>query len=1228
VITADRPDREFAVLSATRARKADQVCDCFEAALRSGQRPDIHDFLNHASEPSQTVLLRELIGLEVAYRRIGGDSPCLSEYRGRFPDRESSWLERAMEGSHDALDHTREADSRSYPDGAEFTPPTCPPGWAETTNPTALAGLRGRRLGRFELLERVGVGAFSSVWRAHDLQLDRVVAVKIPHPELIEAPRDLERIYREARTVAQLRHPGIVSVHEVLVYEGLPILVSDFVAGTTLCDLLAVRRLSQRESAGLVAKVAEALSYAHALGAIHRDIKPANIMLDDGSGGDPSANRIARENAGHEGKDEGPATVPARAPFLPSASVTPVVGEPRIVDFGLAFRDQDGAHLTQGGELVGTPAYMSPEQGEGGSISLNSRADVYSLGVVLYETLSGVLPFKGTRSEILRQLACDEPRRLRELDRTISRDLETICQKAMAKAPRDRYQTARELADDLKRFLDGETIRARPVGLGERAWRYARRRPAEAAVAVMVAVTVLALVGLGVGSRFHLSLRREYDRTDQARRAEARERRRAETYLYYNRMGLAEREYSANNIKRVERLLEDCPAQLRGWEWSYLRRQCHHELFTIHHESPDGQSRTVTSVVYSPDGRFLATSCRDGLVRLWDATNGDFVRMLGSHEQGAMAVAYHPDGTRIASSGLDGLVKVWDVASGRLLQSLRGHQGTVFCVAYSPDGSRLASGDGYPPWESARHLRTQGNVKVWDASKGLELFTLKGHSQNVMGVAFSPDGAQLATVSGGLLAVPQVASKPGELLIWDARTGKLIRNVSGHDAPLTAVAYSPDGKTIATASWDRTARLWDSETGARRSTLTGHRDWVCHVAFDPSGCRLGTAGADGAARIWDIASGRAILTYRGHTQNVTRVAFDPTRARIATASSDQTVKVWDSSVSREAFAWRGRGPIVRLAFFPDSRRLILGSNPEGSDGHIRPILSIVEPATGHVIEHMRDDAHRDDCINGVAVSPDGRLAAVSFADHKTEVRTTESGAIIHAIGLPGCEMQDAAFSPDGASLAVVGLAPIPSRGEGPDTDRSGGYLGLWDLQTGHARWARARAATGKIRGVDFSPDGQVIATADNDGSVTLWDAARGEMIRRLGGHRRLVTQVAFSPDGRRIASASWDQTAKVWDVATGRNVVTLRGHMRSVLCIGFNPDGSRLATGSEDQTVKIWDAATGEEVLTLRGHTGVVWSVTFSPNGRLLASAGTDGTVQVREAEPLHSNEAPIQPSD
>ena len=833
VSSDDQDDREFAALSAVKARHADQVCDCFEATWRTGQRPLIEDFLDDASEPSRTILLRELIALETAYRGLLGESPTLSEYRTRFPDRESGWLAVAMDRNV-AAEHMIPPSATT---AVKCGTVEASRGTLEWTDPDVIPAPQTRRLGKFELIERVGAGASGSVWRARDLQLRREVAVKIPHAELVDSPKDLERIYREARTVAQLRHPGIVSVHEVFVHDGLPILVSDFVVGMPLRDLLAARRLSHREAASLVNKVAEALAYAHSFGAIHRDIKPANIMID-------------RESAV---TDLGESCQELR--MLPP---TPdPVGEPRIVDFGLAFWGHDAIQLTQHGQLVGTPAYMSPEQADGNPRGLDGRADIYSLGVVLYEALTGALPFSGTRSEVLVKLANEEPRRLRQIDRTISRDLETICHKAMAKERHLRYATARELADDLKRYLDGETIRGRPVRLWERLWRNARRHPAEAAALLMLAVTALAVVGLAVGWRYHVQLRREYVRTDQARRAEEQARRHAQAFLYYNRMALAEREFSASNVDRVERLLEDCPPSLRGWEWSYLKRQCHHELFSIPHGSERKRSLTVTRVVFSPDGLYLVTACKDGAIRLWEASTGRLIRLIGRDEKAVFGLAYHPSGTRVAASGQDGLVKIWDVSTGTLVRSLQGHTGTVYCVAYSPDGQRLASGDGCPPWEHVDHLRTPGVVRVWEEATGRECLVLRGHTQNVMGVSFSPDGHRLATVCGGVLAVPLVIAKPGEMMIWDANDGSLIQSVRGQNGPLTSVAYSPDGETLATSSWDRTAVLWDANTGTRRSTLAAHQDWVCHVTFDNSGQRLATAGADGAVRLWDVASGRA-----------------------------------------------------------------------------------------------------------------------------------------------------------------------------------------------------------------------------------------------------------------------------------------------------------------------------------------------------------------------------------
>ena len=1165
--------------------RIDQICDGFETVWKSERRPSIEGFLEGTAGLGCQLLLRELVLLDVQYRRRKGEFPRVAEYRNRFPDLDESWLNAELTAG--LRDHAAAG-------GPGHSSESSTQNWS--AKPPFAGDYEPRTFGKFQILEQVGVGAFGTVWRAVDVRLNRIVALKIPHAHLRETSCDIARFYGEARAAAQLRHPGIVTVHEVTDLNGLPVLVCDFVAGTSLQYLLAKGRLGRRESVKLVAKVADALAYAHSMGAIHRDIKPANIMLD----------AVADSGAG----------------LVDAGSDWP--GEPRIVDFGLASLEQESIHLTQEGAIIGTPAYMSPEQavGRDSAHPIDHRTDIYSLGVVLYELLTGALPFAGTRSELLKKVIGSEPPSPRRLDRAIPRDLESICLKTIAKEPRHRYASARELADDLRCFLEGEPVRARPINLWQRVLRRAHRRPAEAALGLMGAVTLLAVFGLALGYRYHLRLEHEFRATDAARHTADQERKRAERFLYFHRMALAEREWSDNNIDRVERLLDDCPPPLREWEWHYLKGQCHHERLSMKHSPSATESYTVTCALFSPDGKAVASASRDGTIRLFDSATGRLIKLLGRHKHAAFSLAFHPEGRELASAGENGNIRIWDPRAGFLLRVLPTGTDTIYALSYSPDGRLLASGDGFPPYEEPSHMRGQGVVRIWDAATGQVLHTLRGHTQNVTGVDFSPDGRTLASVSGSWLTVPQTASKPGELFLWNTATFERIRKVTGHAGPLTGVRYHPGGNLIATSSWDRTIRLCDAATGDLRHTLAGHRDWVLHVAFSPDGGRIASSGADGAIKLWDSMSGRELWTLRGHNKNVTCVTFSPDGDRLASSSSDQTVRIWDATASPEAHTWRGAvGPIARITFFPDSHRLLVAGNIEDAPGRVRHCLTILDTAQGlrEATFYVADDSGRGRPIAGIAIRRDGRLVASASQSGRIEAWSVPEARSRFRHDEPTSRFEDVAFSPDGRWLAAAGQVDVrlPS-GEPapqPDTDSNGLVL-VFDLETGKVLWRAAGVSTGLIRDLAFSPDGQTLATANNSSAITIWDSQTGEIRRELRGHNRLVSYLAFSPDGAKLASASWDSTVVVWDLADSRAMTRLQGHMRSVLSVAFSPDGRRLATSSEDQTVRLWDVETGQEVLILRGHSDIVPTVAFSPDGNRLATAGADGIVLVREASP------------
>jgi len=1126
----------------------------FEQEWKKGTRPRIEQFLAELEESRWPFLLEELLRVERELLQRAGAEPDVEEYRRRFPN--SAAVIDAVFGQEPG--RSAAAGSR-LPVPDPTTTGLITPGGDTNGDREPAPGTHVRYFGDYELIEELGRGGMGVVYKARQISLNRPVALKMIRSAALASEDELRRFQNEAEAVATLDHPHIVPILEVGNHDGQRYFSMKLIGGSSLDKKLADYIANPRASARLLKQAAEAVHHAHQRGILHRDLKPANILLDE-----------------H--------------------------GEPYVTDFGLAKRVVGDSELTHSGAIVGTPAYMAPEQASGRRGAVTTSSDVYSLGAILYALLTGRAPFKGDSiDETLEQVRSASPAPPSKLNPRAPRDLEVICVKCLEKEPARRYASAEALDDDLGRYLAGEPIAARPIGVLERGWLWCRRNPRLAAAigttaAALVAVAVLSLLYADRQSEIakqktrlaEQQTRLANEQADNVRKQAAatqritrladdlakeganvkgslEEARRASQELrteknwseqlrYDAEINLAFRDYEGNNIalasRRLSELVPSRPGDgdHRGFEWHYLLAALHPEVRALNHGG------LVSSVVFSPDGRRIASGGWEKTVRIWDAATGRELETLRGHEDIVWAVAFSPDGRRLASASSDKTVRVWDAATGRELAAFHGHQDRVASVAFSPDGRRLASAS------------SDKTVRIWDAETGQEIRTLKGHAWWVISVVFSPDGRRLAS-----------ASHDKTVRIWDAATGSELLTLGGDEDVVWGVAFSPDGRRLASAGGDKTVRIWDAAAGRELVALRGHQDAVKFVAFSPDGRRLASASSDKTVRIWDAATGHELETVRGHVHPVSAVAFSPDGRRLASAG-DTTVRIWDAAIGHELVMLRGHAGAVRaVAFSPDGRRLA-----SGGDTTVR----IWDAATGAELAALR--GHQG-IVFSVAFSPDGRRLASAGTDRTVRIWDADLGRELMRFAGHEREVNFVAFSPDGRRLASA------------SRDKT---VRTWDTATGRALTV-FRGHQDQVTSVAFSPDGRRIASASWDKTVRIWDAATGDERAVLRGHENWAWAVAFSPDGRRVASASYDSTVRIWDAATGHELETLRGHLHAVLAVAFSPDGRRIASASYDKTVRIWDAATGRELTAFREHEdGVhpVSCVAFSPDGRRLAS--------------------------
>ncbi|MBA4066386.1 MAG: hypothetical protein C0501_22265 [Isosphaera sp.] len=1069
-------------------------------------------------------------------------------------------------------------------------------GGADRTLPPDGAPPPGAAFGEYDLLGFVGYGGMGVVYRARHRVLKRVVALKLILAGRHARPADRERFRVEAEAAARLSHPGIVQVYEVGEHDGLPYLAMEFCPGGSLAAHLRAGAVTPAEAARIVAELAAAVQAAHDGDVVHRDLKPGNVL------------RTAD-------------------------------GRWKVADFGLAKLLDAPEPLTGTNAVLGSPPYMSPEQADGRSHLVGRPSDVYSLGAVLFELLTGRPPFRGeTPSETVRMVLHDAPPAPRRLNRAVPRDLQTICLRCLEKSPARRFATAADLADDLGRFLTGRPPRSRPVGPLGRARRWCGRNPvptAAAAVVSVVALVAFVLIyqsrdrALGLAGRnAALAERNEQIAADQeqlarvngnlaaAQKAEAenarREKRAAEreaTLLAYRQgQDLCEKGDVARGLVALGHGLALADQAEAPDLADLIRRNLgvwHAHLNALDDVWPHPTG--VAAVAVSPDGTRVATADWAKNVRVRDAATGEAVAGPVTAENWVTGLAFSPDGKTLLAVAHDRVVLIDPVSGKPVGELFEKDGGLISAAAFRPDGAAVVTGG------------SAGKLRFWDVAKRGPTGAAVPARGWVRAVAWSPDGAVIAC-----------GYRTGGVVAWDAKTREPRYSVGGSDEPVNAVAFSPDGRWLAVGGDDRAARVLDAGTGEAAGPPLAHTGRVTSVAFSPDGLTLVSGGTDRTARVWQVPGGAAVGQLLAHSEEVLGVAFGPDGRTVFTAQGRGAgdARRWRVGVGQVAGPPLAHaGPVLCVAVDRGGTRFATGSR----DGTARLWDARTGEPVGGPLPHGNE-------VNALAFAPDGKLLLSAGDTGEVLFWDARLGRAVVRDTWPG--KAPTPGIPDKLPVRVTSARP-GALGLGGDRDSWNWFDDpdpVWGPARGKGtgRVPGRRNQTSPVHALAFAPGGAWFAFGCRDGKayrvdadelwvkMTLADPREEPAFGGFGpGDERDVYAVAVGPDGTRVAVGRRDGTVRVWDVTPARDPNDRPGdrwhgkpvgrparHDGPVVAVAFAPDGKTVLTAGGDGAARVWETETGNLIGEPARHRAAVVAAAFAPDGKTFLTASWDGSVR------------------